>query len=269
MTEGPETSYLAHYIYKYFRNKKLKNIIIKSGRYKTHGSPDNFRKFKNNLPMKLTRIYKKGKVIFLFFEKDWTIIIKLGMVGWFYKSHSKTIFKSEPNIIFEFDDENLYFTDFRNFGTVTITNNILDIVNEIDRLAPDILDNNITFEKIYERVKGLKNENKTIDTILMDQHLIMSGIGNIIKSELLYNAMISPKRKLKDLSMEDWKKIYMSSKKYSMKVYSILNKMKWNRDEYMNIRSIYQKEKDPYGNNVIMYVSSDGRKTFYVPEIQK
>ncbi len=269
MTEGPETSYLAYYIYKYFKNKKLKNIIIKSGRYKTHGSPENFRKFKNNLPMKLVSIYKKGKVIFLFFENNWTIIIKLGMVGWFYKSNSKTIFKSEPNIIFEFDDDNLYFSDFRNFGTVTFTNNIIDIVNEIDMLAPDILDNNTSFDNIYERIKTIKNKNKTIDTVLMDQHLVMSGIGNIIKSELLYNAKISPKRVIKDLSIEDWKQIYISAKRYSMKVYEILNRMKWNREEYIDIRNIYQKEKDPYGNDVLIYISSDGRKTYYVPKIQK
>jgi hypothetical protein len=40
-------------------------------------------------------------------------------------------------------------------------------------------------------------------------------------------------------------------------------------DEYVNIRKIYQKEFDPDNNKILNYVSGDGRRTFWVPEIQK
>jgi formamidopyrimidine-DNA glycosylase len=273
MTEGPETSYLAQYIYKFFKNKKLKNIIINAGRYKHHGPPKNFNKFKSILPLKLINIYKKGKVIFLFFEDNWTIIVKLGMVGWFFKPHDRPELMTTYNVTFEFDNEDLLFTDFRNFGTLTFTNDIQFIVNEIDKLAPDILNNTTTFNLIMDRLKQIKTNNTiqemTIEDALMDQNLIFSGIGNIIKSEVLYDSKIAPMRKLKTLSEKDWYKIFTTSKHISNKILNHLDKKGFDLEGYRKLHHIYQKDMDNNGHKVYARISKYGRKTFWVPDIQK
>jgi formamidopyrimidine-DNA glycosylase len=273
MTEGPEASFLAQYIYRRFKNKKLKHIVINDGRYKTHGPPHNFKQFNIMLPLKLTSIYKKGKVIFLIFENNWTIIVKFGMSGWFYTETDKPDIIKEPNITFEFENKNLYFTDFRNFGTLTFTGDIPFIVNQIDKLAPDILNNKTTFECILSRVNYLKDNNKNqtmaIEDALMEQTLIMSGIGNIIKSEVLYDSKIAPTRELKDLSEKDWRIIFYSAKRISKKILHHLDLRGLDLEEYYKLRMVYQKDFDSYGNKIHSHHSKLGRKTFWVPEIQK
>lgn len=270
MTEGPESTFLANYIRKHFINKKLKNVIIKAGRYKNHGPPPNYSKFKLQLPLKLNQIYKKGKVLFLFFEKDWCLIVKFGMTGWFFRKQDEPEIIRGYNIEFEFDNDNLYYSDFRNFGTLTFTNNASVVLEEINRLAPDILNENINFKQVYERIQGL-NKGKadlSIEDALMDQTLILSGIGNIIKSEVLYDAKLSPTLKLKDLTKDEWKKIFYSSKKISNKVLDYLQDSGLDLEKYESLRKVYNKDVDPYGNKIYSRISKSGRRTFWVPEIQ-
>jgi formamidopyrimidine-DNA glycosylase len=57
-----------------------------------------------------------------------------------------------------------------------------------------------------------KKKKAPIGIILMDQNL-MAGIGNIYRSEILYDAGILPTRQAADLSSEERKKIYNSIKK--------------------------------------------------------
>lgn len=273
MTEGPEASYLAEYINKFFKNKQLRKIIINAGRYKHHGPPQNFNKFKEKLPLKLIDVYKKGKVIFLFFEDNWCIIVKLGMSGWFSKREDRPELMKNHNITFEFENEDLLFTDFRNFGTLTFTNNISNVIQEINKIAPDILDNSTTFKTIKKRIEFLKSDdavqNILIEDALMDQMLFFSGIGNIIKSEVLYDAKIPPTLKIKNISENDWNLIYNSSKKISNKILRYLNKKGFDLDGYYNLHKVYKKDFDIYGNKIETRISKYGRKTYWVPEIQK
>jgi formamidopyrimidine-DNA glycosylase len=106
---------------------------------------------------------------------------------------------------------------------------------------------------------------KSLDVILMDQKMLVSGIGNIIKSEMLYDAKISPKRKGKEVSDQEWKRILQSGKRISKKVLSNLEKEK---DEFQGILRVYEMEKDPKGNPVSDFRSKDGRSTYWVPNIQ-
>lgn len=268
MTEGPETAYLANYIARHFRGKRLKNIIIRSGRYKSHGPPANYRIFRNRLPLKLSQIYKKGKVIFLFFKGGWTLIVKLGMVGWFFTAHDRPE-EMHGNVEFEFENDSLYFSDFRNFGTLTFTNDMRIVTDEMRRLAPDILDENLSFDSIYNRIEAIRHLELPIEDALMDQTLLFSGIGNIIKSELLYDAKIPPRRKLSDMTNDDWRKIYHSSRRISLKVLNYLNKHGFDLEKYIILHKIYNRDIDPYGNKIYSHISKTGRRTYWVPAVQK
>ena len=257
MVEGPQSTYMANWIRKKFKNHVLENIQIVSGRYKKHGKPKRFLSFKSQLPMKLTNVSKKGKVLFLTFENQWTIIVKFGMTAWF------SMEEETPNVIFEFKDSNLYFKDLRQFGTLTFTNDQKVVQKELDKIAPDILES-VDYQDIQKRIERVGT--KTLDVILMDQKLVVSGIGNIIKSEILYDSKISPMRKAKDVSKEEWKRIFHSAKKICKKVLSNLIK---NKDEFQGVIRVYEMEKDPKGNPVSEYRSKDGRSTYWVPAIQK
>jgi formamidopyrimidine-DNA glycosylase len=275
MTEGPEATFLADMIYRHFRGKRLLRVRILAGRYKTHGPGRGFLAFQRLLPLRLTDVYKKGKVIFLFFESGWCLIAKMGMTGWFYRGaeteegKGRPLHRSNPNVAFDFEGgEELLFADFRNFGTLTFTNDVLAIVEEMDRLAPDVLNPYTTYEDIRSRV-GEAKPTLSIEQALMDQTLLMSGIGNILKSEVLYEAGVSPRRKVKDVVEAEWRRIVSAAKKVSRKTLAVLEGRKGeDREEYTGIRQVYDRERDPDGNRVLSYRAADGRTTFYVPSVQ-
>lgn len=182
MTEGPEATFLATYILRRFKQKRLRSISIRGGRYKTHGSPVGFRAFTKGLPLKLLDVVKKGKVLFFLFESGWTLVAKLGMTGWFATPFDEPLFDSEPNLVFHFEHQDLEFFDFRNFGTLQFTQDRGVVLAEMERIAPDILQSDLA--KLYLRIQSLNlSETKPslrLDEALLDQTLLFSGIRTLV-----------------------------------------------------------------------------------------
>jgi formamidopyrimidine-DNA glycosylase len=275
MTEGPEATHLGKFISRHFKGKRLSKISIVGGRYKHHGAPARMKEFQQQFPATLTDVYKKGKMLLLIFNNGWFIIAKMGMTGWFARPEDEQLFESPPNIIFQFGEgaraKQLQWHDFRNFGTLTFTNNSTEVLEELKGIAPDILDSDVTAAQVYKRILAAAELdirwNPTIAEALMDQAYAISGIGNIIKSELLYDAGISPKRHIKDLSKQDWFAVFRSARKISQMVLRHLESGK-GREDYFSAHKIYQKETDPNGRPVKRAQFGDGRTTFWVPEVQ-
>lgn len=272
MPEGPEVAHLTNDILSKYIGKKLINIKINSGRYKNHGPPSNFNKFKKTFPNKCINIYKKGKVMFFEFENNWYIISKLGLTGWWFQDNNAPEWRNSnvKNVVFTFDKTNdLIFSDFRNFGTITITDN-LDLVNEeLNKIAPDITNKDTHFSDIKKRIESLSDAiiKHRIEDVIIDQKLILSGIGNYLKSEILYECKISPLRVLKNITLDEWKLIFRVAKKITKKMEKILNSN--NLDKYFSEMKVYQQKNDPYGNKIKTRKSKFGRTTFYVRSIQK
>ncbi len=269
MTEGPEASHLANYISKRFMKKQLRKIKIVAGRYKTHGPPRGFHPFTKSLPVRLVEVYKKGKVIFLFFDNGWCLIAKMGMVGWFYTARDLPLYRNEAHVIFEFENNDLIFSDFRNFGTLEFTNDPAKVIHEIESIAPDILDPNTSIGDIRKRMERVDGR-RQVEEILMDQTALFSGIGNIIKSEALYAAKISPRRHLADLTSREFEVLFREARSYARSVLRVLDSAKVHSDEYEALQKVYQREIDPQGQPVRAYKSAaSGRTTFWVPGVQK
>ncbi len=267
MTEGPEATHLANYISKRFLKKRLRNVKILAGRYKTHGPPHGFKDFLKALPARLVEVFKKGKVLFLIFDNGWTLIAKMGMVGWFYTEDDLPLYKNEAHVRFEFTDgPDLIFADFRNFGTLYFTNSFEEVLRKVEQIAPDVLD--AKFSDIEKRIGALK-QSQRIEDVIMDQSALFSGVGNIIKSEALYAARISPKRHLADLRSKELRDLFMAAKAYARRVVRILDSSKVHSDEYEALQKVYQRTEDPQGRRITSYKSASGRTTFYVPAVQK
>lgn len=270
MPESPEVLHLTQYITSKIKNKSLEFVKILKGRYVTHGPPKHYKEFVKQLPLKCIQVEKKGKVIFIYFEHNWCLISKLGMSGWwFFEKDAPEWLPKYENVIFQFKNIKLIFTDFRNFGSLTFTNNQQLIDQEINKLAPDITDEKTTFKLLFDRVNNLSlsQQNQLLEDIIIDQKIFVSGIGNYLKAEILYDAKINPLRKVKSLTKEEWKQIYHSIKKIIKKMLKALHSD--DPDKYMDSMKIYRKEFDPYGNKIKSHKTKTGRTTYYVPQIQK
>ncbi len=276
MPETVEVAFLSQKFNNYLINEFLQEIDVKMGRY-TKNNIKNLEDIKKDLPLKCLKIENKSKVMFWEFENGWYMISKLGLMGWWYNVHEDRFLKKWKNIVFKFsNDKTAIYSDHLSFGTITITKDVKFIENEKNKLGVDIMSDDFTEEYLLEKVSKLNkvNMNKNIEDIIMDQKLLFSGIGNYLKAEILYASKISPYRKIKDVSNDEWRIFHNHTKRIITLMLKMIQK---NQDDiymekaedYINSMEIYMKDYDKNGFKVIRHKAKNGRTTHWVKEIQK
>jgi formamidopyrimidine-DNA glycosylase len=173
----------------------------------------------------------------------------------------------------------LYYYDSLSFGTMKIVNSKIELEKKLNTIAPDIMDKNTTYDVFKKQILKKNNLNKVIGIVLMNQKVI-SGIGNYLRSDILWLSRISPYRKISDITEKELKLIYKNAKlltwgdynrKYAIKKNIIKNNNKLPKNYKRNF-FVYMQEKDIYGNKVLkeeLYEGSQKRFIYWVVEIQK
>ena len=149
-------------------------------------------------------ISRKSKFLIWYFsgKEDLYGLNHLGMTGVWYL-YSDEVWKEFNNPFSTYkhyklylrlsDNTHLLFVNVRTFGRFLLLNkDQIDIYPAITNLGPDILDNDFDVEDFITRLRG-KNGNRTkeIGKCLLDAKIV-SGCGNIYKSEALHLAKINP-----------------------------------------------------------------------------
>lgn len=105
----------------------------------------------------------------------------------------------------------LEFSDLRKFGKIVLVDyGEVENLPEIKSLGIDAMDKSFTLDKFKEILE--KKSKSSIGLTLMEQSLI-AGIGNIYRSEILFEAGVNPNRKNSELSENETKKIFSEMKK--------------------------------------------------------
>ena len=254
MPEGPEISYMTYYFNKKFKNTILKNIKIKGGRYSRHPVPPLFDVFLKKLPSKIKNILNKGKFIYIKFTDNYNFCIKLN-----YAHLVEEDFK-HSNIEFITNKGSFYIEDLRNFGTISILDDS-QLESILNQIGPDLIHDKISFSE-YEKVMD-KHPKMKIGQFLIEQKYF-SGVGNYVRSEVLYEAKISPFRIIKDLTQLEKKTIFKHLNKVLHKAYQLLLK----KQQHYPLK-VYRQKITPKGEKVISERLEKNRNIYYVPEVQK
>ena len=251
MPEGVEVKLQIEKLKK-LKNQSILSIKIASGRYTRHSKPKGYKSFKKILPIKIKSIHHKGKFIYFLLENNWIIMITLGMTG-------KLKIRKEPikhdHIIIKTNKYTLYFNDQRNFGTFEFTNNQEVLQKKLSNLGYDPLQEKISFKQFQEHLKKFKPE-LTIDELMLNQKFI-SGIGNYLRSDILYCAEINPRSPISQINP-----IYR--KKLLRCIYKTMH------DSYKKQKSkthkfiIYKQKVAPNGKPVRKYKDSKKRSVYTI-----
>ena len=146
----------------------------------------------------------------------------------------------------------------------------------LNKLGIDILSDDFTFDNFKTIIQ---NYNMMVSKFLLDQDKI-SGVGNYIKNEALYIASIHPKKLTGKLTIGEIRKLYNAIKYVSfslliawlktnkIKITTKIKKLIPKKIQYPYRFKVYEKEKDPYGNNITTE-NIGGRKSYYVKSRQK
>ena len=116
----------------------------------------------------------------------------------------------ESALIFHFaNGKKLIYCDPRGFGVFYLQP--IDTFRSIPpykEIGPDLIQEEITPEYLISRFKSLK---MPIKSVLLEQK-IMSGIGNIYASEILFACRINPSKPANKISSEEIEKILYHAK---------------------------------------------------------
>ena len=72
----------------------------------------------------------------------------------------------------------------------------------IARLGPDVADEDVELSSVLEQVKNKKFGGRQLCHLLLDQSFL-AGVGNYLRSEILFHAGLNPPRKLNSLTSEE------------------------------------------------------------------
>jgi formamidopyrimidine-DNA glycosylase len=213
------------------------------------------------------------------------IIFSLGMTGriqftqgphsnvWF--DLSKSTNKGKINLLTP--NGSLYFDDTRRMGNVEVITH-QEIPYYFSKLGPDLLalalDEKtwISLENWLTIFSLKRLQNKEICQILLDQDLV-AGIGNYLKSEILYYAGVAPQRIVSTITKTEWDRIRICAHKIILLSYSyggltIESFISPDGSPGRYPKAVYGNKQDPSGNPVIRITTKDNRSTFWVPNIQ-
>jgi formamidopyrimidine-DNA glycosylase len=182
------------------------------------------------------------------------------------------------------------FSDVRKFAKIVLddTEKIKNL-KEIKALGVDAMSPEFSLQKFAEILghpkplsssplrKGRGVLNRPVGLVLMEQEKI-AGIGNIYRSEILFDAGIDPRRKSVELSKDEKKKIYNATKKILKKAI----KMRGTSDSdyrdtsgapgnFHKILKVYKKsgQKCTRCGTIIKRIKMGQRSVFFCPLCQK
>jgi len=217
MPELPEVEVTKRTLEKRILSKKIIKININNVNLRYKVNP----RLKNLKGLLIKKIVRRSKFLLLFFNKDFVLLVHLGMTGKFLikknneslyskRYHSDVLYSKHNHIEFLFSDKTLLtYNDVRRFGFF-ILENTRNIYNNkfLKNLGPEPFSNKLTVNIIKNRIN---KSSRNIKSFLMDQKFI-AGIGNIYASEILFKSRIHPTMMAKSISSVQIKKLIKSIK---------------------------------------------------------
>ncbi|XP_014501869.1 formamidopyrimidine-DNA glycosylase isoform X1 [Vigna radiata var. radiata] len=222
--------------------------------------------------------HRKGKNMWLQLDSPPFPSFQFGMAGAIYikgvavTKYKRSAVKDEDEwpskyskFFIELDDGlELSFTDKRRFAKVRLLEDPTS-VPPVSELGPDALFEQMTLEKFTESLHKRKTE---IKALLLDQSYI-SGIGNWVADEVLYQARIHPRQAASSLSDASCSILYQCIKEVIEKAVEVGA----DSSQYPNSWIFHSREKKPdkafVDGKKIDFITAGGRTTAYVPELQK
>ncbi len=271
MPELPEVQTVINYLNSKVLNQKIVDIKVNKEKFLKNISKNEFiNKLKNQEIKFIERI---GKYLIFNISNNLFMVVHLRMEGKFFvdselenRKHDYIIFKLENNSY-------LTYNDSRQFGTFHICHD-LNNLKEVKKIAIDPLDEKFNFDYL----KPILNKSKkNIKILLLDQEII-SGIGNIYASEILFDAKINPFKNANELNDQEISSLIDSSKrilKLALKyngttIHSFSFGENKTGEFNKHLKVVYQHDKPCINcKNKIIRTKQGSRSTYYCEHCQK
>lgn len=208
MPEGPEVESVRQELLQLL-NKKVKITVTPlAQKYpKYQNKQEELSQFDNQ---KIQEIIRFNKFLIWKFEGEVVILNHLGMTGRWLVLDSLDeleVIITHPKVIIQMESPpHAVFDDSRNFGQFRTFSSLeaVKYYRPIRTLGIDGLKDPFPTNRFLNMLDEKRFQNRPLGELLMDPRLV-SGIGNIYKAEILFEAKLNPERIISSLS--DFEKI--------------------------------------------------------------
>lgn len=249
-----------------FGNRNLLGMTVVGGRFLKEGIPGLSALA---FPLQNMKWETKGKFIYATFDNsEVSLFVTLGMAASFGNQNKHSAVK------FTFDNGEIFYNDIRHFGTIKVIHSKDELNKKLKTLGWDALkEPNPPIDTLQKAFT--KNKNKQIAEFLLNQK-VFAGVGNYIRSEVLYRAEVNPSRLVWSLSDAEIRKICDEIAAVAKEAYNLGGATIRTYSDIYGIAGsfykqfkVYDQKTDPHGRKVHKITAADGRTVHWVPEVQK
>lgn len=227
-----------------------------------------------NFPLYVESVKTKGKLIIFSLlnnagQRSW-LLSNLGMEGrWVQTEESHTglvlLYGS-----YSYCPQCIFYDDSRHFGILRYINDEHVFLSIINKMGPDLLQCSLdgTFDPLIFLARLRKKNSKPIAEVLLDQDVI-AGIGNYLRSDILYLSEISPDILVESLSDDQLVNLIKIASNLVLESYSLngftihtYHSVDGKMGQYKP--RAYGRTVDDYGRQIYRYSDKDNRTVFTV-----
>jgi len=151
-------------------------------------------------PFLVVRVWASGKKVLIEADDGRLVVFSLGMTGRLLTTelnHTRATLEFGTNYgSFVVLDQRVYFDDSRKFGSMVQFNDLSEFHREY-KLGPDVLEAAILGQVLAPSC--FRQEKRAICKVLLAQEVV-AGIGNYLKSDILYASGVHPEERVSSLS---------------------------------------------------------------------
>jgi endonuclease-8 len=271
MPEGPEIWRTADELSEALQDKKINDL---------HFAFDELKKYESKLKgQRVKNVEARGKALVTFFENDLAMYSHNQLYGkWMISDAGQ---QPETNrslrVAIHNGDKSAYLYSASEIEI--LEQNEIASHSYIKKLGPDVLHPETTYEDILAQYQSDEFKNRKLTTLLLDQGFV-SGIGNYLRSEIMFYAKVDPHKKLREYSDEQRQALAKATVKLSKRSYEtggitndpkIVKALERENADRGDIRFFVYKRTDNRCHkcgSVIEEEKTGGRKIYFCPNCQ-
>lgn len=242
---------------------------------------DNLKEFKDDLiGLPVNKVEPRGKAILTSFGNGLTMYSHNQLYGkWMIRNRGNVPNNNRQLRVAIHNDEKSAFL-YSASEIEMLEDDDIENHRYIQKLGPDVIHSDTTHEDIRARYRNDTFVNRKLTTLLLDQGFI-SGIGNYLRSEILFYSGVHPSLKLRECTEEQVNKladatILMSRRSYETKGITndpeIVEALKREGAGRKEFRHFVYNRTGRYCHKCgteIKEVKTGGRKVYFCPNCQK
>ena len=149
-----------------------------------------------------------GKQMLINFESGWSLRVHLGMHGSWLRKHVKEARPANWTVAIAVGE--VVYVCVNSYRAELIKTAVLRTHPRLARLGPDLLAEPPDIDEMVRRARVAAHAMREIADVLLDQR-IAAGIGNIYKSETLFECRIHPQTRVGALTEEQLRGLYQTA----------------------------------------------------------